>query len=406
MPVDPAPRSRAVVPDGAANRRRHARSAERRLSDLLADLPDLPDLPRWRAGDAGEHLASLDAHLADLTEALLVQVRAHAAELTPDEHVRMCEAVVGLQQMRQDHAERITADRLRALDWAQDVFVGEDPVDVQRLLQRAAEEAGRICGLDRVLIYQVEESRLVPVVTWFAGDHQEWAAEVLEAARTRPVELRDGRYEIEMIRRRQAVLVTDPHEDPRVWGPTLEHASVTSFLSVPVVVDGIVVATLAADTYFSGRPLDTLDRDCLAAFARGLGHALERADLIERLHAQREVVRRLLRAAERSVDELCSAEFSLGRRPAAAEENTAIPLRRTLTTTRADSLPEAELTPRETQILQLMAAGATNVDIARRLVITEGTVKSHVKHVLRKLGAANRAQAVSIYHGARAVGTG
>ena len=404
MPVDSAPRARVVVPDGAANRRRHARAAERRLSDLLADLPDSAELPQWRAGEAGEHLASLDAHLADLTEAVLAQVRARATDLDPDQHVRICEVIVALQHMRQDHAERVTADRLRALDWAQDVFLGEDPVDVQRLLQRAAEEAGRICGLDRVLIYQVDESRLVPVVTWFAGDHQEWAAEVLEAARTRPVELRGGRYEIEMIRRRQAVLVTDPHDDPRVWGPTLEHAGVSSFLSVPVVADGVVVATLAADTYFSGRPLDTLDRDCLAAFARGLGHALERADLIERLHAQREVVRRLLRAAERSVDELCSAEFSLGRRPG-AEEDVGLPTRRPLPGTRSDSLPEAELTPRETQILQLMAAGATNVDIARRLVITEGTVKSHVKHVLRKLGAANRAQAVSIYHGARAVGT-
>lgn len=405
MPVDPAPRSRAVVPDGAANRRRQARAAERRLADLLAELPVLPDLPRWRGGDAGEHLAGLDAYLADLTDALLALVRACAGDFTPDEHVRICEVIVGLQQMRQDHAERVTADRLRAMDWAQDAFVGEDPVDAVRLLQRAAEEAGRICGLDRVLVYRVEGSRLIPEVTWFAGDHQEWAAEVLEAARARPVELRDGRYEIEMIRRRQAVLVTEPEADPRIWGPTLEHAGVSSFLSVPVVADGVVVATLSADTYFSGRPLDTLDRDCLAAFARGLGHALERADLIERMHAQREVVRRLLRAAERSVDELCSAEFSLGRRPT-ADEGTPIPLRRSLTTTRADSLPEAELTPRETQILQLMAAGATNVDIARRLVITEGTVKSHVKHVLRKLGAANRAQAVSIYHGARAVGTG
>jgi LuxR family transcriptional regulator, regulator of acetate metabolism len=44
-----------------------------------------------------------------------------------------------------------------------------------------------------------------------------------------------------------------------------------------------------------------------------------------------------------------------------------------------------------------MARGATNADIANELVISEGTVKSHVKHILRKMRAANRAQAVSCY---------
>jgi DNA-binding NarL/FixJ family response regulator len=57
----------------------------------------------------------------------------------------------------------------------------------------------------------------------------------------------------------------------------------------------------------------------------------------------------------------------------------------------------ALLTNRELEVLQLMAEGATNAEIARQLVITEGTVKSHVKHVLRKLRAGNRVAAVSRY---------
>ena len=44
-----------------------------------------------------------------------------------------------------------------------------------------------------------------------------------------------------------------------------------------------------------------------------------------------------------------------------------------------------------------MGQGASNADIAAALVISEGTAKSHVKHVLRKLRASNRAQAVSTY---------
>jgi DNA-binding NarL/FixJ family response regulator len=59
----------------------------------------------------------------------------------------------------------------------------------------------------------------------------------------------------------------------------------------------------------------------------------------------------------------------------------------------------SNLTRRELEVLRLMAAGDTNGRIARRLVISEGTVKSHVKHILRKLGAANRAEAVSRWLG-------
>jgi DNA-binding NarL/FixJ family response regulator len=53
------------------------------------------------------------------------------------------------------------------------------------------------------------------------------------------------------------------------------------------------------------------------------------------------------------------------------------------------------LTRREVEVLELMAQGRTNAAIATQLVISEGTVKQHVKHVLRKLRAENRAEAVS-----------
>ena len=42
-----------------------------------------------------------------------------------------------------------------------------------------------------------------------------------------------------------------------------------------------------------------------------------------------------------------------------------------------------------------MARGATNLEIARQLVITVGTVKSHINHILGKLGSRNRTEAVA-----------
>jgi len=59
----------------------------------------------------------------------------------------------------------------------------------------------------------------------------------------------------------------------------------------------------------------------------------------------------------------------------------------------AAELPD-ELTPREAEVLTLIAEGLTNTEIAERLVVSAATVKSHVNHIFAKIGARDRAQAV------------
>src|SRR5262245_25808942 len=61
-------------------------------------------------------------------------------------------------------------------------------------------------------------------------------------------------------------------------------------------------------------------------------------------------------------------------------------------------MAKPSLTQRELDVLQLVAQGRSNKDIARRLEITEGTAKTHVKAILAKLDAISRTEAVSVAH--------
>lgn len=62
----------------------------------------------------------------------------------------------------------------------------------------------------------------------------------------------------------------------------------------------------------------------------------------------------------------------------------------------ANHMSDEALTAREVEILQQIAEGNRNRDIAERLFISEGTVKVHIKHIMEKLGANDRTQAITI----------
>lgn len=62
----------------------------------------------------------------------------------------------------------------------------------------------------------------------------------------------------------------------------------------------------------------------------------------------------------------------------------------------AEHLGDERLTGRELEVLRLVGGGNRNRDIAEQLFISEETVKVHIKHIMEKLGAADRTQAVAI----------
>lgn len=60
-----------------------------------------------------------------------------------------------------------------------------------------------------------------------------------------------------------------------------------------------------------------------------------------------------------------------------------------------NKVPESGLSSREMEVLECLAQGKTTIQIAGKLFISENTVKTHVRHILEKLEASNRAEAVS-----------
>jgi PAS domain S-box-containing protein len=95
------------------------------------------------------------------------------------------------------------------------------------------------------------------------------------------------------------------------------------------------------------------------------------------------------------VTEATAARDLLQRTSEEFERRAAELQRLALSTTHNVVVPTAPLTARQLEVLRLVAEGMTNAAIADQLVVTEGTVKWHVKQILAKTQSANRAEAIA-----------
>jgi len=94
--------------------------------------------------------------------------------------------------------------------------------------------------------------------------------------------------------------------------------------------------------------------------------------------------------------ELIEAVLDAGRgEPHIAQRMAGRMLREFSGGTRTAGDPLVELSPREREVLALLADGMRNREIAERLVVSEATVKTHVRHVLEKLRLRNRSEAAA-----------
>jgi len=245
------------------------------------------------------------------------------------------------------------------------------------LLDAVCAETVSRCDFGRVVVSRVENGMWRPSMAYFAQDDASWFSEWVEAS----IPLRGNTPETRLLTERRPAVVYDTGAAPVHQDIIVESGQSSSYVVAPLMSGGNVVGFMHADHFPGTRRASEVDRDVLWAFADGFSRIHERTVLMERVEAQRAQVGRVLDATLRGLQ---------NQQPAVSSP--------VCINTQDSAL--SHLTARESEVLELMVAGATNRSIAAQLVIAEDTVKSHVKQILRKLAVTNRAQAI-----ARAAGT-
>lgn len=186
-------------------------------------------------------------------------------------------------------------------------------------------------------------------------------------------------------RRRPTVVSEVDPAPPRLHSVIGGAGWARSYLAAPIVPDGETIGFVYGGRGPQGKDVDEFDRDLLMLFAQGMGYLLQRTALAERID--------LLRSA------LGDSFFpALDWRPPFEQGRRLQPV-----PTRVEPVwstwqhTDELLTARERDIIPLIANGYTNNQIAHRLSLSEGTVKWHMKNILRKFDAPNRAAAVSAW---------
>lgn len=254
------------------------------------------------------------------------------------------------------------------------------------LIDGVCDELIRSLGFKRAMLARVEAGTWRPWKGNASLLGEEWVKDWIDGA----IPLDELTLETRLLHERRPALVLDTNI-PGI-AQMVHQAGVRSYVVAPIMPGGQVVGFFHADHGPDGRRCDEADRDVLWTFAEGFGHLYERTTLLEQLHARTEQVRGTFAALTQAMDELNDAQLTLVHDSQASGEHRPV-------VRKGVDLRLECFTPRELEVLELIVAGARNVEIAERLAITVGTVKSHVKNILAKLGVVNRSQAIALYLG-------
>jgi DNA-binding NarL/FixJ family response regulator len=256
--------------------------------------------------------------------------------------------------------------------------------DVSELFRRAAQLALAECGYTRAVILTIDRGTLTAETTDPPADHP--SDRLRRTVQRSPLAITPGTAEADAVRQGRS--------QPGSQSLLAEQLGLTHYAFARIAVQGSALALLVVDR--EQPAIDALDYAVLSAFAVVVSSVLQTMLMRARLNEVSAELRHLAVSSQALVGEVQHAPPELPYRHGdrlSFGTFEGVPIATTAVT--------ATLTDRERVIAGLLAEGLSNRKIAERLVISPETVKAHVARILRKLGAANRVEAVARYLQAR-----
>jgi DNA-binding NarL/FixJ family response regulator len=312
----------------------------------------------------------------------------NSAETTSPCRAEAYELLSAIHQLQQAGLETALAHQLSTLSEIRNSIEELSELSPRELIGATPARACHDLSLGRVMISTISGSIWLPQHLHIEERGAESVAfeEFVDGAH---IPLSDAPLETELIRRRTAAFVPNPASDKRTYKQIVDVARTRAYLAAPITLRGRTIGILHADRPDDPDSLSRDDRELLATFAECVSTLLESAVLQDRMERQ---IKHATEAYGQVVSMLEDVDGSPARAPqvpARARASTWYPgpaLRGT-----------SSLTSREREVLVHLATGATNAQIARNLVVSEATVKSHLKQISKKLGTSSRAAAVAAY---------
>lgn len=321
---------------------------------------------------------------------------------SPEQAVRLAELVMRLDADRQNDISRRLRMHSEQLEKLQHVVRSID-AGSDRIAQTVTHELCTNLGYAKAMFSVVRGSTWSPVSL---AVHPELTGDfrpLIKAIDGREISLREAPREAELVRRRRPYAVDAADTYRHTYRPLIDLSRPAGYIAVPVVANSRAVAMIHVDRQSDG--LSDTDVDIVGAIAAACASSKERTDLRRQIRARNEHIDTEIRRLTQALRHLEQAPVTMPeldtREPSYREE--LIPDGRPRTTT----IPRAQsLTAREHEVLTLLATGATNAAISRRLCISDGTVKSHVQRIFKKLGVSTRAEAAALYANTKTVTDG
>ncbi|WMN01696.1 LuxR C-terminal-related transcriptional regulator [Rhodococcus erythropolis] len=303
-----------------------------------------------------------------------------------------CHVLVGMEELEELGAESDAIRRVGELNSLHTAVVGLRDLAPAEMVQVVPSVICSALPFTRAMLSAINGSSWQPQRLHVQPQYRDSWMDFSGYVDSATFSLAEAQLEGELVRRRVPALVLTPEEDDRTLKSIVQASRSSAYVAAPIVSRGKVIGLFHADRPGGDGRLEPDDRDRLDAFATFFGLVFEQAVLRERISVQRSRLVASFDATDAQLERMQKVDGGLRRTP-----ESGCPSSQQIVEAVSGGGAHEGLTSRERDVLAHMATGATNSQIAQMLVISEGTVKSHVKSILRKLRVSTRAAAAALY---------